>query len=73
MPDQRPAVVVITTDPDVALAIFPTTDVDLFVYPGEETPDDMRRDADILAARGMTDAAAALRHLAATTETDLYG
>lgn len=59
----NPAAVVITDDADVT--VHATDNVDVFVYPAEETAENLRRDADMLDERGMTEAARDVRRLAA--------
>lgn len=59
----KPAVVVITDDAEVT--VHATDDVDVFVYPCEETAEDLRRGADMLDERGLIEAARDVRRLAA--------
>lgn len=59
----EPAVVVITDDAEVT--VHATDDVDVFVYPCEETAEDLRRGADMLDERGLIEAARDVRRLAA--------
>lgn len=63
---RRPAVVIIT---EGETDIWNSDDVDVFVYPVHESPDDMRRDADMLRDRGLPDAARAVHELADSRES----
>lgn len=58
----KPAVVIVT---DAEIDTYQTQDVDVFVYPAQESADDLRRDADMLEARGLVEAARTLRRMAA--------